>query len=68
MNDESGKAEFGPGQVLSLSGGIAHALPDILEEPVVFLSMDTPRREPDDVHLVKNADGTAASFIQANKQ
>jgi hypothetical protein len=43
-------------------------MPDILEGPVVFLSIDTPRREPDDVHFVNPADGTAASFIQANKQ
>jgi hypothetical protein len=43
-------------------------MPDILEGPVVFLSIDTPRREPDDVHFVNSADGTAASFIQPNKQ
>lgn len=68
MNDESGKAEFGPGQLLFFERGTVHAMPDILEEPVVFLSIDTPRREADDVHFVNPADGTAASFIQANKQ
>ena len=68
MKDESGKAEFGPGQLLFFERGTVHAMPDILEEPVVFLSIDTPRREPDDVHFVNAADGTAAGFIQPNKQ
>jgi mannose-6-phosphate isomerase-like protein (cupin superfamily) len=67
-NDESGKAEFCPGQLLFFERGTVHAMPDILEGPVVFLSIDTPRREPDDVHFVNPADGTAASFIQPNKQ
>jgi mannose-6-phosphate isomerase-like protein (cupin superfamily) len=68
MGDESRKTNFGPGQLLFFERGTLHALPEILEEPVVFLSIDTPRREPDDVHFVNPADGTAASFIQPNKR
>ena len=67
-NDESSKAEFGPGHLLFFERGTVHALPDILEGPVVFLSIDTPRREQDDVHFVNPAHGTPASFIRPNKQ
>jgi hypothetical protein len=41
-----------------------HALPKIFEGPVVFLSFDTPRREPEDIIFVNPEDGTPASFIQ----
>jgi mannose-6-phosphate isomerase-like protein (cupin superfamily) len=68
MGDESRKAKFGPGQLLFFERGTVHALPDILEGPVVFLSIDTPRRDPGDVHFVNPADGTAASFIQPNQR
>jgi mannose-6-phosphate isomerase-like protein (cupin superfamily) len=64
MGDASRKAEFGPGQLLHFERGIVHALPDILEEPLVFLSIDTPRRDPKDVIFVNPADGTPESFIQ----
>ena len=67
MGDQSTKAEFRPGQLLFFQRGTVHALPELLEEPVVFLSIDTPRREPSDVHFVNPADGTAAGFIQPNK-
>jgi mannose-6-phosphate isomerase-like protein (cupin superfamily) len=64
IGDESTKAEFGPGQLLFFQKGTVHALPEIFEEPVVFLALDTPRRDPSDVHFVNPADGTAATFIQ----
>ena len=64
MGDASTKAEFGPGQLLHFERGIVHALPDILEEPLVFLSIDTPRRDPKDVIFVDPKDGTPESFIQ----
>jgi hypothetical protein len=41
-----------------------HALPAILEEPLVFLSVDAPRRDPADVVFVDPADGTPESFIR----
>ena len=64
MKDASTKAEFGPGQLLHFERGIVHALPDIIEEPLVFLSIDTPRRDPKDVIFVNPADGTPETFIQ----
>jgi hypothetical protein len=41
-------AEFGPGELLFFKRGTVHAQPKILEDPVVFLSIDTPRRDPKD--------------------
>jgi mannose-6-phosphate isomerase-like protein (cupin superfamily) len=64
MGDASRKAAFGPGELLHFERGVIHALPDILEEPLVFLSIDTPRRDPKDVIFVDPADGTPESFIQ----
>lgn len=56
--------EFGPGTLLVFSRLTIHAMPTMLEEPIVFLAMDTPRRLPTDVHFVEATDGTPASFIQ----
>jgi mannose-6-phosphate isomerase-like protein (cupin superfamily) len=64
MEDPASKAEFGPGELLFFRRGIVHALPDILEAPLVFLSIDAPRRDPKDVVFVNPADGTPESFIQ----
>jgi mannose-6-phosphate isomerase-like protein (cupin superfamily) len=64
MGDASRKAAFGPGELLHFERGVIHALPDILEEPLVFLSIDTPRRDPKDVIFVDPADGTPESFIR----
>jgi mannose-6-phosphate isomerase-like protein (cupin superfamily) len=64
MEDAANLAEFGPGELLFFRRGTVHALPDILEEPLVFLSIDTPRREPTDIVFVNPADGTPQSFIQ----
>jgi mannose-6-phosphate isomerase-like protein (cupin superfamily) len=63
MEDPASQAEFGPGELLFFKRGIVHALPDIIEEPLVFLSIDTPRREPNDIIFVDPADGTPESFI-----
>jgi hypothetical protein len=53
---------FGPGQLLFFRRGVVH--PDIIEGPVVFLSVDTPRRDPRDIIFVNPADGTPESFIR----
>ena len=66
MEDASTKAEFVPGNLLFFERGTVHALPDILEEPVVFLSVDTPRREPTDIIFVNPEDGTPATFMARN--
>jgi mannose-6-phosphate isomerase-like protein (cupin superfamily) len=65
MEDESKVAEFGPGELLVFKRGTVHALPTILEEPVVFLAIDTPRRDPKDVIFVNPKDGTPESFVKA---
>ncbi|MFC7396852.1 cupin domain-containing protein [Chelatococcus sp. GCM10030263] len=58
---------FAPGQLLFFTRGTVHALPDILEAPVVFLSIDTPRRDPKDIIFANPEDGTPETFIR-NRQ
>ena len=65
MEDESTNAEFGPGELLFFKRGTVHAQPQILEGPVVFLAIDTPRRDPKDIVFVNPQDGTPESFIKA---
>ena len=48
--------------VLTDAVGVVH-----IEAPLIFLSIDTPRRDPRDVIFVKPEDGTPESFIQANQ-
>ena len=59
---------FGPGQLLFFRRGVVHALPDLIEEPVVFLSVDTPRRDPRDIIFVNPEDGTPDTFIADLKE
>ena len=63
MGDPATKAEFRPGQLLFFQKGTIHAMPDLLEEPIVFLSVDTPRRDPKDIIFVNPEDGTPETFI-----
>jgi hypothetical protein len=42
-----------------------HAILELLEHPVVFLTVDTPRRDPGDVIFVDPGMGTADSFIES---
>ena len=64
MADPKDKSEFGPGDLLFFKRTIVHALPDILEGPVVFLSVDAPRRQPKDIIFVNSEDGTPETFIR----
>jgi mannose-6-phosphate isomerase-like protein (cupin superfamily) len=64
MSDPSNGAEFAVGDLLFFKRRIVHALPQILEGPVVFLALDTPRRDPKDIIFVNPADGTPESFIR----
>ncbi len=66
MEDAATKAEFAPGDLLFFERGVVHAMPELLEEPVVFLSVDTPRREPTDIIFVNPEDGTPATFMARN--
>jgi mannose-6-phosphate isomerase-like protein (cupin superfamily) len=67
MGDASNAGVFAPGELLFFKKNVVHALPTIIEGPVVFLSIDAPRRDPKDIIFVNPADGTAASFIR-NKE
>ena len=64
MGGASNGAEFAPGDLLFFKRGVIHALPELLEEPVVFLSFDTPRRDPNDTIFVNPEDGTLESYIR----
>ncbi len=66
MVDQSTKAAFAPGELLFFKRGTVHAMPELFEEPVVFLSIDTPRREPTDIILVDPKDGSPATFMARN--
>ena len=65
MESPENGGEFEPGHLLVFKRRIIHALPDIIEPPVVFLAIDTPRRDPTDIIFVNPADGTPESFIRA---
>jgi hypothetical protein len=65
MGDSSNGGEFAPGDLLFFKQSIVHSLPKILEEPVIFLSFDTPRRDPKEIIFVDPQDGTPESFIRA---
>jgi mannose-6-phosphate isomerase-like protein (cupin superfamily) len=54
---------FQPGHLLFFRKGVVHAIPQITWLPVVFLSVDTPRRDPKDIIFVNPEDGTPESFI-----
>jgi mannose-6-phosphate isomerase-like protein (cupin superfamily) len=56
--------ELGPGQLMFFKRNTVHAIPEIVEGPLVFLAVDTPRRDPSDVTFVDPNAGTAATFIQ----
>ena len=64
MNDPAHLAGFGPGTFLFFARNTVHAIPTMTESPVVFLAIDTPRRDPRDIVFVDNAEGTPETFIQ----
>ena len=66
MGDASTLAPFGPGELLFFERGTVHAMPDLFEQPVVFLSIDTPRRPPTDIMFVDPDDGSPATFMARN--
>ena len=68
MGADSNAGEFAPGDLLFFKRTTVHALPRILEGPVVFLSFDTPRRDPKDILFVNPEDGTPESFIRGIEQ
>jgi mannose-6-phosphate isomerase-like protein (cupin superfamily) len=57
--------ELGPGQLIFFKQGTVHGIPEILEEPFAVFAVDTPRRDPADVHFIDPSTGTAETFIQS---
>ena len=51
------------GELVHFKRGVVHGMPEIVEHPFVVLAIDTPRRQPGDVHFVDPSAGTAGSFI-----
>jgi quercetin dioxygenase-like cupin family protein len=56
--------ELRSGQMVFFKRGVVHAIPELLEHPVVFLTVDTPRRDPKDVIFVDPEEGTVETFIK----
>jgi mannose-6-phosphate isomerase-like protein (cupin superfamily) len=56
--------ELGPGQLLFFRRNVVHSIPEVIEAPLVVFSVDTPRRDPADVHFVNPSDGTPTTFIR----
>ena len=66
MGDTSAAREIGPGQLVVFPRGMVHGMTGIAEHPFVFLSIDTPRRDPRDVIFVDASEGSAETFMQRN--
>ena len=64
MGTPENSGAFAPGDLLTFKRGTVHALPKMLEKPVVFLAIDAPRRDPKDIIFVNPQDGTPESFIR----
>ena len=62
--DQEPAVEVGPGKLVVFKRGVVHSVPEILEEPMVFLSVDTPRREPRDIRFVKEEGDTPDTFMR----
>jgi mannose-6-phosphate isomerase-like protein (cupin superfamily) len=56
--------EANEGQLIFFKKSTVHAIRLLDKEPLVFLAVDTPRRDPKDIHFVNPADGTPETFIQ----
>ena len=66
IGDEADKRDFAPGQLICFDRETVHAIPELHEEPVVFMSIDAPRREPTDITFIDPEAGSAASFMARN--
>jgi mannose-6-phosphate isomerase-like protein (cupin superfamily) len=66
MENPATEAEFKPGQLLFFARNTVHAMPKLFDHPVVFLSVDTPRRDPMDIIFINPEDGSPQSFMARN--
>ena len=64
MDSPDDTATFEPGDLLYFQRGTVHAMPQIISGPVVFLAIDTPRRDPKDIIFTDPTAATPESFIQ----
>ena len=62
--DGGAPVELGPGQLLFFRRNTVHSIPEIVEGPLVVFAVDTPRRDPQDVHFVDETTGTVQTFIK----
>jgi mannose-6-phosphate isomerase-like protein (cupin superfamily) len=64
---EVAPVEVGPGRLVFFKKNVVHAITPVGADPLVFLSVDTPRRNPKDVIFVNPSDGTPDTFIETRK-
>ena len=62
--DGNAPVELGPGQLMFFKRNTVHAIPEVIQGPLVFFAVDTPRRDPADVTFVDPGDGTPTTFIR----
>ena len=67
MENSANSEKSRPVTFSSSRSNTVHAIPDLLEGPVVFLAIDSPRRDPRDIIFVNPEDGTPESFIRDRK-
>ena len=58
----------GPGTFLRFARRQVHGFPAITTHPFVVLSVDVPRRRPDDIVFVNPEDGDAKQFMARNNR
>jgi mannose-6-phosphate isomerase-like protein (cupin superfamily) len=58
--------EAGPGKFVCFEKKRVHGFPSVIEHPLVVLSVDVPRRRPDDIVFVDPDAGTAETFMARN--
>ncbi|MXV45168.1 cupin domain-containing protein [Saccharibacter sp. 17.LH.SD] len=64
IDDPMNESVFEPGHMIVFPRQAVHAIPSVLEEPVIFLAIDTPRRDPEDVIFINPEDGDPRRFIR----
>jgi mannose-6-phosphate isomerase-like protein (cupin superfamily) len=64
MGSPENSADFAPGDLLFFKRRVVHAIPRMIEGPIVFFAVDAPRRDPKDIIFVNPADGTPESFVR----
>ncbi|WP_348761130.1 cupin domain-containing protein [uncultured Salinisphaera sp.] len=52
-----------PGQLVTFKREVIHAIVEIVAEPAVFLTLDTPRRAPNDVVFIEPEAARGRAFV-----